>query len=110
MLKQLAPDALLSRLLSTLVTKIRHGLLLVTLLIPIGYNGNNGEKPVTGSHRRGAIGINHPLENIRDMSKKNVQPNMNNDAEVLIRKASVANLESAQQSKMDKAAIVQKLL
>eukprot|EP00983_Pelagomonas_calceolata_P116079 1160266-Pelagomonas_calceolata.AAC.7 len=31
----LAPDALLRRLLSTLVTKIRHGLLLVTLLIPI---------------------------------------------------------------------------
>eukprot|EP00983_Pelagomonas_calceolata_P033177 1039052-Pelagomonas_calceolata.AAC.2 len=33
----LAPDALLRGLLSTLVTKIRHGLLLVNLLIPIDF-------------------------------------------------------------------------
>eukprot|EP00983_Pelagomonas_calceolata_P004596 149511-Pelagomonas_calceolata.AAC.1 len=33
----LSPDVLLRRLLSTLVTKIRNGLLLVTLLIPIDF-------------------------------------------------------------------------
>eukprot|EP00983_Pelagomonas_calceolata_P049199 1141396-Pelagomonas_calceolata.AAC.2 len=33
----LAPDTLLKRLLSTLVTKIRQGLLLETLLTPIDF-------------------------------------------------------------------------
>eukprot|EP00983_Pelagomonas_calceolata_P087661 1157006-Pelagomonas_calceolata.AAC.3 len=36
-MNSLAPVALLRRLLSTLIIKIRHGLLLVTLLIPIDF-------------------------------------------------------------------------
>eukprot|EP00983_Pelagomonas_calceolata_P123570 1161022-Pelagomonas_calceolata.AAC.7 len=32
----LAPDTLLRRLISTLITKVRHGVILGTLLIPIG--------------------------------------------------------------------------
>eukprot|EP00983_Pelagomonas_calceolata_P068497 1149948-Pelagomonas_calceolata.AAC.2 len=53
----LAPDALLKRLFSTLITKIRHGLLLATLLIPIDFFLFFLFKSLKGTHGASALGL-----------------------------------------------------
>eukprot|EP00983_Pelagomonas_calceolata_P068588 1149983-Pelagomonas_calceolata.AAC.1 len=62
-------EALLRKLFSTLVTKIRHGLLLVTILIPIDFFVLF--LLVKGIHGASALGTVHPLH--QEMKAKGVQ-------------------------------------